>query len=76
MSFQATRRCSFIGQCYCIEQTEAAKCLLNEMINLWLTIRGFSIARAWVERYKVMTSANVRNKRGLRKGLRQTENST
>ena len=33
------------------------------MINLWLTIRGFSIARAWVERYKVMTSVNVRNKR-------------
>ena len=41
--------------------------LLKEMIGLWLDIQGFSIANAWLERYK----NTITSKKGLRKQLKE-----
>ena len=43
--------------------------LLSHIVNLWLTIRGFSAAGAWMEHYK--QCKEVRIKGGLRKGLKR-----
>ena len=43
--------------------------LLSNIISLWVTIRGFSIASTWME-YKRATST-TKPKHSLRKGLRE-----
>ena len=58
--------------CCDIHHHEAAEHLLKELISLWLTIRGFSIAGTWIEQYKARSSANIGKKKGLRKELKQT----
>ena len=54
-----------------ITNEEAAQQLLKELVGLWLTIRGFSIAAVWIEQYKTTSSTNTSKKRGLRKELKQ-----
>lgn len=52
--------------------TEAFACeLLEEMIKLWLTIRGFSIMSTWVEQYKASSETTTQKTKGLRKSLAQ-----
>ena len=36
----------------CIEKEEDACCLLDEIVKLYVTIRGFSVAAMWMEMYK------------------------
>ena len=43
--------------------------LLEMIVDLWVTIRGFSFAGAWVELYKQKTKKTLQRSMGLRKGL-------
>lgn len=45
--------------------------LLQEIVQLWLTIRGFSTAGAFVEQYKQVTKKPTRKSTSLRKGLKR-----
>ena len=45
--------------------------LLTEIIELWVTIRGFSIAGAFVEQYKQITKSCTKKSTGLRKQLKR-----
>ena len=64
---------SFCGcSCRDITDEEDAICLLKEIIGLWLTIRGFSIAGTWLEEYKKKAAGTCKTK-GLRKSLKQSE---
>ena len=45
--------------------------LLKEIVGLWVTIRGFSIAGAWLEQYKQASKSSVSKSKSLRKGLKQ-----
>ena len=46
--------------------------LLQQMVSLWLTIRGFSITKTWVEDYKQKSITTTRKKKSLRKELMKT----
>lgn len=43
--------------------------LLHEVVNLWFTVRGFSIASRLLEEYKKATKTTIKGKKGLRKEL-------
>ena len=43
--------------------------LLKEVIDLWFTIRGFSIAKRLFEIYKVASKMNGKGKKGIQKTL-------
>ena len=43
-----------------IESEEQSQALLREIVNLWTTIRGFSIAAVWMETYKEATRDNTK----------------
>ena len=59
-----------------IDDEEASQELLYKIVELWLTIRGFSIAGSFVEYYKQCTKESNK-KKSLRKGLkRKHEDST
>ena len=52
--------------------TEAFACeLLEEMIKLWLTIRGFSTVSAWVEQYKASSEQLLKNQKDIAQGSAQ-----
>ena len=55
-----------------IESPEDAESLLTEIINLWVTIRGYSIAASWMEVYKGNEKKNVQKSTGLRKSISGT----
>ena len=46
--------------------------LLGHIVQLWLTVRGFSISKAWMDKYKVQAQAETA-KKSLRKELKKTE---
>ena len=50
--------------------------LLKEIVGLWITIRGFSIAGAWLECYKQASASSVSKSKSLRKGLKQKSQSS
>lgn len=54
-----------------VRQEEHAIILLKDIIDLWLTIRGFSVAAAWSEEHKRKTKSNTRKSKALRKGLKK-----
>lgn len=43
--------------------------LLKMIADLWTTIRGFSYASSWIERYKQATKKTMQKSKGLRKTL-------
>ena len=43
--------------------------LLQEVVNLWFTIRGFSVVGQLLEQYKKATKSTIKGKKGLRKEL-------
>jgi len=43
--------------------------LLDGIIKLWVTIRGFSFTSAWVELYKQQSKKSLQRSKGLRKAL-------
>ena len=49
---------------------DASKMLLVEVVKLWLTIRGFSTAGAFVEQYKQTVKKSTKKTKGLLKGLK------
>lgn len=60
-----------------ITNEEDAISLLKEIIGLWLTIRGFSIAGTWLEQYKYKNKAAGTSKtKGLRKTLKRSHDAT
>ncbi len=53
----------------CIEAEEEEKELLSRIIDLWVTIRGFSFARSWMEMYKQASKKGLQRAKALRKDL-------
>ena len=58
-----------------IDGEEQAVKLLKEIIGLWVTIRGFSIAGTWMEQYLHATKGTSKTK-GLRKELKRKSVTT
>jgi len=54
--------CDLSNEAECLE-------LLQNVIEIWFTVRGFSLAGKLFEDYKKATKSNVRGKKGLRKEL-------
>jgi len=52
-----------------LEEESDSLHLLQEAINLWCTIRGFSVASKLFEDYKKAAKTNVRVTKGTRKEL-------
>ena len=52
----------------CIDSEEEAIELLNEIVTLWVTVRGFSITATWMEIFKQEKKKSTK-KRALRKQL-------
>ena len=52
-----------------LDSYEEAQELLYEVVHLWVTIRGFSIASTWMETYKQATKQTKQKSTGLRKHL-------
>ncbi len=46
---------------------EESQALLNLIVDLWITIRGFSYASAWMEQYKAAICKSVQKFKGVRK---------
>ena len=55
-----------------IESEEQAVKLLKEIIGLWVTIRGFSIAGTWIEQYMQANKCVSSKSKGLRKELKRS----
>ncbi len=55
----------------CIDSEEDAVELLHEIVFLWVTVRGFSLAATWMEMYKKSTK-NTKKKVSLRKSLKRS----
>ena len=53
----------------CIDCDEESKELLTEIIQLWVTVRGFSMTAGWLENYKMQSKTTTAKKPSLRKGL-------
>lgn len=54
-----------------MEDELASQELLKKILDLWLSIRGFSCAGAYVEQYKQCTKVSSNKSVGLRKGLKR-----
>jgi hypothetical protein len=52
-----------------IDKSDNAQFLLNDIIELWITIRGFSMVASWVEQYKTIQRKNTQKSTVLRKSL-------
>lgn len=52
-----------------IDKPEDAEVLLIEIVKLWVTIRGFSLAASWMEEYKKSNKKNTQKSTGLRKSI-------
>ena len=51
------------------DSDEEAQELLHEIVQLWVTVRGFSIAASWMETYKTAAKQTKQKSTGLRKHL-------
>ena len=51
-----------------------SKELLHQVIEMWLTIRGYSTAGAWMEHYKQIKKDVIQGKHALRKDLARKDN--
>ena len=43
--------------------------LLDNIVKLWVTLRGFSLCGAWMEAYKVANKKATQKAKAMRKGL-------
>ena len=46
-----------------------SQALLELVVNMFVTIRGFSFASAWVEKYKTASAKSLQKSKGLRTTL-------
>ena len=51
------------------EWEEVGSVLMEMMLNEWVTIRGFSYANAWIEKFKQETKMTTEKSKVLRKQL-------
>ena len=58
------------------DSEEASTQLLKEIVALWLTIRGFSIAGQWIEIYKKCAAQNTKKSKSLRTSLKKNAQKT
>jgi hypothetical protein len=56
-------------------ENDLADILLEQIVKLWITLRGFSLTSAIVEQYKQCTKINPKRKRSLRKDLMEVSNT-
>ena len=56
-----------------IEEEKHSSEVLKDIVQLWLSIRGFSISRAWMEGYKTTVCVTTKKKKSLSKGLKRSE---
>ena len=60
----------FYWSMLCTEAEEEEKAVLLPMIiDLWITIRGFSFARSWMEMYKQASKKGTQRAKALRKDI-------
>lgn len=52
-----------------LADTKQSLALLQEVVQLWYTIRGFSITSQLLKQYKKATKSTIKGKKGLRKEL-------
>ena len=64
---------SWLMLCLELDDKELSKELLGLVVDMWITIRGFSMAGAWVEYYKHSMQMCTKKKQGLRKGLKRKQ---
>ena len=64
---------SWLLLCLDLDDDEMSKELLGLVVEMWITICGFSMASAWVEYYKQSKKTCTKKKQGLRKGLKRKE---
>ena len=50
-------------------EEECSSILLPMIIQLWITIRGYSLCSAWIEKYKLAQKKTVQKSKSLRKEL-------
>ena len=43
--------------------------LMEMIVELWITVRGFSLASAWIEQYKKVTKKTLQKSKPLRKQI-------
>ena len=58
-----------------IQDEQIGQNLLREIIELWLTIRGFAVACEWMEMYKRCASKATKKSKPLRKSLKKKSNT-
>ena len=58
-----------------ISNEENAIKLLREVVTLWITIHGFSIAGEWLEKYKQDKKSATRKNKSLTKELKKKANT-
>ena len=46
--------------------------LLTHIVTLWLTIRGHSISKCWMEKYKQTEATSTQKKKGLQEELNKS----
>ena len=56
-------------------EEDETKVLLELVVNMWITIRGFSYASAWMEKVKSANAKSLQKSKGLRKKLIAKESS-
>ena len=52
-----------------IDSSDESAEVLKDIVKLWVTVRGFSIAASWLEAYKKQEKLTTKKSTGLRKGL-------
>ena len=57
-------------------EEDESKALLAMIIDLWVTIRGFSFASSWMEKYKLVKKQSLQKSKGIRKQLLATTCTT
>ena len=50
-------------------ESNEADILFKMIVNLWVTIRGFSFTSSWVEKYKITHRQSIQKSKGIRKQL-------
>ena len=56
----------------CITNEDESMELLKDIVQLWLTIRGFSLAKEWMEQHKITARKTSYKSKGLRKTLKDS----
>ena len=52
-----------------IEDTKVCEILLQEIIKLFVTVRGFAFSNVWIEKYKQAQKNSTQRSKGLHKQL-------